>query len=118
MDLLLEFIKHLNAVHSTIKFTSDISPTEIAFLDPTIYIEGNKLYTRLYTKDTNRHMYLNYNSEHPMGLKRSIPYSQFFRLKRIHSGPHYSLEAQIHMYLFFIWREYPHDIILDAMTSY
>ena len=87
MDSPLEFIKHLNTVHSTIKFTSAISPTEIAFLDLTIYIKGNKLYTRLHTKTTDRHMYLNYNSDHPMSLKRSIPYSQFLRLKRIHSEP-------------------------------
>ena len=49
MNLLLEFIIHLNTVHTTIKFTSDISPTEIAFLDFIIYIKENKLYTRLHT---------------------------------------------------------------------
>ena len=59
-------------------------------------------------------MYLNYSSEHPMYLKRSIPYPQFLRLKRIHSEPQYLLEVQIHMYLFFIWRESPHDTILRA----
>ena len=114
MDSLLEFINHLNAVHSTIKFTSDISPTEIAFLDLIIYIKESKLYTRLHTKTTDRHMYLNYYSQHPMSLKRSIPYSQFLRLKRIHTEPQYLLEAQIHMYFFLIWREYPHDIVLVA----
>ena len=31
MDSLLEFIDHLNIVHPTIKFTSDISHTEISF---------------------------------------------------------------------------------------
>ena len=114
MDSLLEFIDHLNVVHPTIKFTSDISHTEISFLDFTIYIKQSQLHTRLYTKTTDRHMYLNYFSEHPMSLKKSIPYSQFLRLKRTHSGPQYLLEAQIHMYLFFIWREYPLDIILRA----
>ena len=89
LDSLLEFIKHLNSVHSTIKFTSDISPTEIAFLDLITYIKGYKLYTRLHTKNTDRYMYLNFNSEHPMSLKGSIPYSQFLRLKRIHCEPHY-----------------------------
>ena len=59
-------------------------------------------------------MYLNYSSEHPINLKKSIPFSQFLRLKRIHSESQYLLEAQIHMYLFFRWREYPHDIILEA----
>ena len=69
MDSLLEFIDHLNEVHPTIKFTSDISHTEISFLDLTIYVKDCKLYTRLYTKTTDRHMYLNYSSEHPMSLK-------------------------------------------------
>ena len=114
MDSLLEFINHLNTVHSTIKFTSDISQTEIFFLDLTIYIKECKLYTRLYIETTDRYMYLYYFSEHPMSLKRSIPYSQFLTLKRIHSEPQYLLEAQIHMYLFFIWREYPHDVVLKA----
>ena len=114
MDSLLEFIKHLNTVHPTIKFTSDISPTEIAFLDLITYIKGNKLYTRLHTKSTDRHMYLNFNSEHPMSLKRSIPYSQFLRLKRIHSEPHYLIQVQIQLYWYFTWREYCHDILIDA----
>ena len=59
-------------------------------------------------------MNLNYFSKHPMSLKKSIPYSQLLRPKRIHSEPQYLLEAQMHMYLFFTWREYPHDIILRA----
>ena len=59
-------------------------------------------------------MYLNYSSEHPVSLKKSIPYSQFLRLKKIHSETQHLLEAQIHMYLFFRWREYLHDIILKA----
>ena len=63
---------------------------------------------------TNNHFEFDGFSEHPMSLKKSIPYSQFLRLKRIHSEPQYLLEAQIHMYLFFIWREYPHGIILRA----
>ena len=59
-------------------------------------------------------MYLIYFSQHPMSLKKSISYSQFLRLKRIHSESQHLLEPQIHMYLFFMWREYPHDIILQA----
>ena len=107
MGSLLEFINHLNTVHPTIKFTKEISPTEIPFLDLIIYIKGSRLYTRLHTKATDRHMYLNFCSEHPMSLKSSIPYSQFIRLKRVHTEPHYLLKAQIHMYFFFIWRDIP-----------
>ena len=49
-----------------------------------------------------------------MNLKRSIPYSQFLRLKRIHSEPHYLIQAQIQLYWYFRWREYPHDILIEA----
>ena len=59
-------------------------------------------------------MHLNFFSEHLMSLKMSIFYSQFLRLKRTHSELRYLLESQIHMYLFFRWREYPLDIILEA----
>ena len=114
---LIEFIEHLNTVHPTIKFTSDISDTQISSLDLSIYLNESTLHTRLYTKPTDRHMYLNYFSEHPMSLKKSIPHSQFLRLKKIHSETQYLLESQIHLYLYFRWREYPHDIILQAWTD-
>ena len=65
---LVEFIKHLNTAHPTIKFTSDISDTQISFLDLSIYMNEATLHTKLYTKPTDRHMYLNYFSEHPMSL--------------------------------------------------
>ena len=113
MDSLLEFINHLNTVHSTIKFTQEISPTEI-FLDLILYTKYSRLYTRLHTKTTDRHMYLNFCSEHPMSLKNSKPYSQYLRLKRIHTAPQYLLETQIQMYFFFLWREYLHNTILRA----
>ena len=59
-------------------------------------------------------MYLNFHSEHPLNLKRSIPYSQFLRLKRIHSESHFLIQSQINLYWYFIWMEYPHDVILEA----
>ena len=48
---------HKTLYTQAVKFTSDISPTEIAFLDLIIYIKGNKLYTRLYTKNSDRLLY-------------------------------------------------------------
>ena len=111
---LLKFINHLNTVHPTIKFTKEISPIEIPFLDLIIYIRESRLCMRLYTKPTDRHMYLNFSSKHPMSVKNSIPNSQFPRLSRIHTESQYLLEAQLHMYLLFLWREYPHDTIMKA----
>ena len=44
-ESLLNIINNLNTVHSTMKFTNLI-----------IYIRGSKLYTRLHTKTTDRHI--------------------------------------------------------------
>ena len=44
MDSLLKFIDHLNIVPPTIKFTSDISDTEISFLDLTVNIQQSQLH--------------------------------------------------------------------------
>ena len=47
---LLQFIERINHHHPTIKFTYESSPSEINFLDTTIYIRDNKLGTgRLFT---------------------------------------------------------------------
>ena len=113
----MEFIEYLNTVHRTIKFTSTISQTDVSFQDLIIYIRGDKLYTRLHTKSTDKHMCLNFHSEHLMSLKRSIPYSQFLRLKRIHSESNYLVQAQIQLYWYFKWREYPHDILVEAWSK-
>ena len=43
--------------------------------------------TDVYKKDTDTHNYLQRNSAHPEHCKKSIPYSQFLRLKRIISDP-------------------------------
>ena len=42
-----------------------------------------KLITDLYTKPTDTHNYLLYSSCHPQHIKKSLPYSQFLRVKRI-----------------------------------
>ena len=59
-------------------------------------------------------MYLNFGSEHPMRLEKSIPNSLFLRLKRIHTDPQHLSKPQMHMYFFFMCRECPHDTILKA----
>ena len=50
---LVEFIEHLNTVHPTIKFTSDISDTQISFLD-LFYIYKSIYFTYLIIYQTYR----------------------------------------------------------------
>ena len=46
-----------------------------------VYIKNNKLYTKIYTKEIDRQNFLHINSEHPISLKNSSPYSQVLREK-------------------------------------
>ena len=72
----------LNTKQDSIKFEYKISKTSISFLDTEVYIKNNKLYTKIYIKQTYRQSFLHINSEHPKSLKDSIPYSQALRIKR------------------------------------
>ena len=48
-----------------------------------VHIKNNKLYTKIYRKQTNRQSFLHINSEHPTSLKDRIPFSQAPQIKRI-----------------------------------
>ena len=76
LDLLHNFI---NNQHSNITFTSNISTTSVKFLDVTIDLHGGHISTKTYTKSTDTHVFLSYNSFHPRHIKQSIIYSQFLR---------------------------------------
>ena len=73
----------LHTRHQSIKFTSDISKTSINFLDTTVSINPDgTLATDLYTKPTDSHNYLLYNSSHPVHCKTGLSYSQFLRIRQ------------------------------------
>ena len=81
---LIEFLTNLNTLHDSIKFDYEKSKKSIAFLDTLVYIDNNRqLQTTLYTKPTDTHNYLHFQSAHPKHLKQSLPYSQALRIRRI-----------------------------------
>ena len=63
-----------------VKFKFDFSYRKIEFLDLEILIEDGYLKTNLYIKPSNKQLYLDYNSNHPLQCKQSIPYSQALRV--------------------------------------
>ena len=78
------FLEDINKVHPTIKFDYKYSTSEIEFLDLTIYKDiSGKLATKVFTKPTDRQAYLHKQSAHPNHLKKSIPYGQALRLRRV-----------------------------------
>ena len=83
-DNLNKFITYLNQLHPTIKFTHEVSNSSINFLDTTVKINEERiLYTTLYEKPTDTHLYLHYTSSHHAPCKTKGPYGQFLRLRRI-----------------------------------
>ena len=69
---------------SNIKFTYNISEKAVNFLDTIIVLEQNgDLTTTLFSKPTASHLYLHSSSFHPPHLIKSLPKSQFIRIRRI-----------------------------------
>ena len=102
LDNLKIFIDYLNNIHSTIKFTSSHSSTNIPFLDVNVSLtnDGNTS-TDLYTKPTDKHQHLLYSSCHPLHTKKAIPFSLALRLRRICStdATFHTRTAQLATYL-------------------
>ena len=48
-----------------------------------MHIKNNKLYTKIYRKQTDQQSFLHIDSEHLKSLTDSIPYSQALRIKQI-----------------------------------
>ncbi len=112
---LREWLNHLNNSHNNIKFTMELSKTEIPFLDTTVYLENNILKTRLYKKPTDNKQYLHFHSEHPKHVKSAIPYAQALRYRRIIVDDQI-LDSELKNLLDnFISRAYPINIVTKAI---
>ena len=71
----------------------------------------NGLCTSVHYKPTDSHSYLLYSSSHSSHVKKSIPYSQFLRLRRLCSeDSHFSLKSE-EMCEFFDKRGYPASVV-------
>ena len=74
------FIQHANRFHPIIKFTRNISPIHVPFLDVMVTPLSNNIHTDLFSQPTDIFNYLHWSSIHPQHTMRSIPYSLAFRL--------------------------------------
>ncbi len=66
-----------------VNFTMECDPVSISFLDVSVYICDGKLHTDLYRKPTDRNTILRGDSFHPRPLIKSLPISQFKRVRRV-----------------------------------
>jgi hypothetical protein len=115
-DALAEFVDFINSCVDSIKFTAEYSKFAVNFLDMKVKLQDNMIITDLYTKPTDSHSYLLYDSAHPQRCKDSIPYSQFLRVKRICSLESDFKEHILKFTSFFMCRGYPMKLLQEAAT--
>ena len=85
------FIELANNYHPTIKFTAEISDTEITFLDTGVYKgerfkEESILNVRTYFKPTETFQYTHFTSCHPPGVRKGFIKGEALRLLRTNSS--------------------------------
>ena len=80
---------------SVLKFKIQNSPNKTPFLDINIQIENNRYITSVYTKDTNKCIYLHGDSECPHRYKMSVVKSLLRRAFRF-SATNVALDKEIH----------------------
>ena len=81
------FVEKANNFHSTIKFTAEMSETEITFLDTKVYkgVRFDKesiLDVQTHYKPTETFQYTNFYSCHPPGVKKGFIKGEALRLLR------------------------------------
>lgn len=84
---LSNFHEYLNDCNEHLYFIQNSDYKEINFLDIKVVRENNMLNTNLFRKPTDRNTLLRCDSYHPTPLKRSLPISQFNRVRRMQHRP-------------------------------
>ena len=114
----LEFIRKLNEMHPTIKFTYSYNLTtrSTTFLDTQVTINQSKsIVTDLYKKETDRVQYLLPSSCHPSHIFNNIPFSLALRLVRICTERETLLKRFEELETMLISRDYPKNVIKAAI---
>lgn len=114
---LLDFITHLNSIIPSIQFSYQYSKKDISFLDVIVSIQDNHFSTDLFSKPTDKNAMLHFNSNHPRHVIRSLPLSQFMRVKRIVSDSSILEKRLMEMYTKFRKRGYPHNILQEHLRK-
>ena len=85
-------------------------------MDTLVYLEQNKVKTKLYKKPTDNKQYLQFKNEHPRHVKKAIPNAQALRYKRIIVDDNIFKEELVKLKSNFLNRSYPEDIVDTAIN--
>ena len=85
----------------SIKYTYTISNNTVAFHNMHLTIDINDISSCVHLRPTNSHNYLLFSFSHPPSSKHSIPFSEFFRIKRFFLTMMISSRSQIKLQVTF-----------------
>ena len=113
-----DLVNWLNGIlPGVVKFKYEYSHQKIEFLDLEISIENGCIKTNLFIKPTNKQLYLDFNSNHPLPCRESIPYSQALRVVERCSTPE-DRDAQLaDLRAKFEERNYPSKLIEEKFEK-
>ena len=114
-----EFMKEINSMHDSIKFTCqyDYEEKSTTFLDMEVKMINGKIVTDLFRKKTDTVKYLLPSSCHPSHIFGNIPYSLALRLVRICSDPITLRKRLTELKDMLVTRKYNKNIINAAITK-
>ena len=113
---LKNFTELANSIHDRIKVEITSSRSDINFLDVHMIANGRTLFTTIFSKPTDKHMYLHKKSDHPHTTKKAIPIGLGIRAKRICSNANYYEENKQQIITNLHKRGYKKKEVKDSMT--
>ena len=117
IEKLKVFLEDLNKFHPNLKFTSDSSEENVAFLDLKVKLKQGKIEADLHVKSTDRHQYLHHTYSHPEHTKRYIVFSQGLRVSRIWSQAEDFRKLTTETRSWFYKRGYPKGLVEKEMRK-
>ena len=112
-DKLKKFLDFVSTHQPALQYTAEIS-TRVNMLDTTLSVRGDRIESTLFSKPTDTHSYLRFDSSHPITCKRGIPYSQFMRVRRICSSDDDFAVKSIEMKKHLLRQNYPARLVEKA----
>jgi hypothetical protein len=82
-DTLRQFAEHANSIHKDVQVELRWSRDRLEFLNTMVSVEDGHIYTTMYAKPSDKHLYLHAKSCHPTHTKKGMPYGLGVTIKRI-----------------------------------
>ena len=117
VNVIPTFIKALEFIAKPLKFTYQIDPEKISFLDIELFWYNGNLATKVFQKKLNRYLYIPYTSNHPRGTKSGFIKAELIRYARLCSNEEDFEEIKSSFFYRLQQRKYPNEFIQNVFNT-